>query len=245
MRAGKASAWLIAAAAWLGPASPAHPGDLRLEPISLTLAAGEDSTTLWLSNTGPDPLQAQVRLFAWNQGEGGELLTPTRELAVSPPLIEVPPQGRQRVRVVRLAAGAPAGETAYRLIVDELPGGAPMGSRGESLLRYSIPVFASAGSQAEGAHLSARIERDAAGVRRLRLENSGGRHARVARLTFVAAGGRRHVLAPNLAGYVLAGRYKVWPLPGDLDDTVPGRFEADVNGDAVVLVPEPALFSGR
>lgn len=245
----KATSLALALAVWLGAAIPAHTGDLRLEPVSLVMHPSEDSTSLWLSNTGRQPLQAQVRLFSWTQDGGGEVLAPTRELAVSPPLMEVPPLGRQRVRLVRLGSDSPATETAYRLVVDELPSTAPASAAGAgseaSLLRYSIPVFVQPSAPASASRLSARIEVDASGRRLLRLDNSGGRHARIAGLAFVGTGGRRHVLAPNLAGYVLAGRYKLWPLPEEAGQPPYGRFEADVNGEPVVLVPEQVLISGR
>ena len=98
-----------------------------------------------------------------------------------------------------------------------------------------------------GPQLGARIEEDAAGQPLLRLENSGDRHARVAALRYIGTGGRRHELAPSLAGYVLAGRYKHWPLPEDAGRPPYGRFEAEVNGQAQVLVLVPAadLLSGR
>jgi fimbrial chaperone protein len=246
MSRGKACAWLFALAAWLGAAAPAHPGDLRLEPVSLSLLPGEDSASLWLSNTGPQPLQAQVRLFAWSQDNGGEVLTATRDLAASPPILEIPPLGRQRVRLVRLAQSPPTSETAYRLVVDELPtpNVPPAGPTGQ-LLRYSIPVFALPATPTAASRLVARIEQDAAGNRLLRLENGGDQHARVASLAFIGTGGRRMVLAPSLAGYVLGGRYKLWPLPDDIGLPPYGRFEAEVNGEPVVLVPEAALLSGR
>ena len=244
MAKGKPTPWLFVLAAWLGIATPAASGDLRLEPVSLALQPGEQATTLWLSNTGQQPLQAQVRLFSWTQEEGGEVLVPTRAVPVSPPLLEVPPLGRQRVRIVRLDADAPAAETAYRLVVDELPHSPASDS---PLLRYSIPVFVLPAPPPAGPQLSARIEEDAAGRPLLRLENSGDRHARVAALRYIGTGGRRHELAPSLAGYVLAGRYKHWPLPEDAGRPPYGRFEAEVNGQAQVLVLVPAadLLSGR
>lgn len=244
MARARATSLAFALAAWLGAVIPVHSGELRLEPVSLTLGRDEDSTSLWLSNTGRQPLQAQVRLFSWTQDGGGEVLAPTRELAVSPPLLEVPPLGRQRVRLVRLGDGAPVAETAYRLVVDELPSAQPAAGDA-SLLRYSIPVFVQPAAPTSGSRLSARIEEDASGRRLLRLDNRGERHARIAALAFIGTGGRRHLLAPNLAGYVLAGRYKHWPLPDDAGRPPYGRFEADVNGETVVLVPEPVLITGR
>ncbi|KAF1700707.1 fimbrial biogenesis chaperone [Pseudoxanthomonas kaohsiungensis] len=242
---GRATLRLFTLAIWLAAATPATSGDLRLEPVSLTLGPGEEATSLWLSNTGRQPLQAQVRLFSWTQDGGGEVLQATRELAVSPPLLEVPPLGRQRVRVVRLAGSTISAETAYRLVVDELPPDSPPAAGGQaSLLRYSIPVFIQPSAAAKP-RLSARIDEDAAGNRLLRLQNSGDRHARVAALAYIGTGERRHALAPNLAGYVLAGRYKHWPLPADAGRPPYGRFEADVDGEPVVLVPEADLLTGR
>lgn len=236
--------WLVAPMAWLGFAMSAASGELRLEPVSLALQPDEQATTFWLSNTGREPLQAQVRVFSWTQDDGGEVLAPTRDVAVSPPLLEVPPLGRQRVRVVRLAADPPFAETAYRLVVDELPQTAAAAGE-QPLLRYSIPVFLLPAPAPAGPLLSARIEEDASGQRLLRLENSGDRHARVAALRYIGTGGRRHELAPSLAGYVLAGRYKHWPLPEDAGRPPYGRFEAEVNGQAQVLVPAADLLSGR
>ena len=179
---GRATLRLFTLTIWLAAATPATSGDLRLEPVSLTLGPGEEATSLWLSNTGRQPLQAQVRLFSWTQDGGGEVLQATRELAVSPPLLEVPPLGRQRVRVVRLAGSTISAETAYRLVVDELPPDSPPAAGGQaSLLRYSIPVFIQPSAAAKP-RLSARIDEDAAGNRLLRLQNSGDRHARVAAL---------------------------------------------------------------
>ena len=77
------------------------------------------------------------------------------------------------------------------------------------------------------------------------LDYAGDRHARVAALRYIGTGGRRHELAPSLAGYVLAGRYKHWPLPEDAGRPPYGRFEAEVNGQAQVLVPAADLLSGR
>ncbi|MBB6063983.1 fimbrial biogenesis chaperone [Pseudoxanthomonas broegbernensis] len=227
-------------------AAPATGGDLRIAPVSLTLQAGEAAAVLWLSNTGQAPMHAQARIFAWTQVDGREVLAPTRDLAVSPPLLEIPPQQRQLVRVLRLTDLDPAVESSYRLVVDELPAAAPPADAPATpLLRYSLPVFVPTAAPPLGARLSARVEDDAGGRRMLRLDNTGDRHARIAELAFIGAGGRVHPLAPNLAGYVLAGRYKHWPMPADAGDPPYGRFQADVDGRPVVLVPAPDRLGGR
>ena len=118
MAKGKPTPWLFVLAAWLGIATPAASRDLRLEPVSLALQLGEQATTLWLSNTGQQPLQAQVRLFSWTQEEGGEVLVPTQAVAVSPPRngeAHPPPGGRRSRRRARRHPGARFGPAAAPL----------------------------------------------------------------------------------------------------------------------------------
>ncbi|UWX04455.1 hypothetical protein H1235_05500 [Pseudoxanthomonas sp. NC8] len=51
--------WLsIAALVLAGPAAIA--ADLQVNPILVELLAGEQSQAVWLTNTGTDPLKAQV-----------------------------------------------------------------------------------------------------------------------------------------------------------------------------------------
>lgn len=206
---------------------------LRIEPVSLTLRSGQDGTWLWLSNSSNRPLRARASLFAWSQADGSEHLQRTGDLVVSPAVIDIPPAGRQRVRVARRTANGPVqAEAAYRLLLE---GGAGPGADPTGALRYSIPVF----SQPDGAtraRLSARIEIEAGGRARLRLDNAGERHARITDLVLVDRSGGLHTIADNLAGYVLAGRHKYWPLPPGMSATALGaRVQAGVDGRATLL----------
>src|SRR5690606_27632881 len=88
---------------------------------------------------------AQVRVYRWTQVDGQDVLEATRDLAISPPMLEVASGGEQLVRVVRLGPAPAATEASYRVVVDELPVAAvDAADGGEGLrfvLRYSIPVF--------------------------------------------------------------------------------------------------------
>jgi len=73
---------------------------------------------------------------------------------------------------------------------------------------------------------------------------TSSRHPRVADLTLLRPGDRR-LLVPDLADYVLAGRYKHWPLLSDGPDLRPAsRLQAEVNGETAVLDPDQALLTG-
>ena len=114
----------ILALAALLACCPAMAASLQVAPTSVELQASENGEAVWLSNTDPDkPVRAQVRLFRWTQKDGEETLEPTRDLAISPPLVELAPGARQLVRVIRTGPPPVDDESTYRIIVDEVPDG--------------------------------------------------------------------------------------------------------------------------
>ncbi|KAF1055646.1 MAG: hypothetical protein GAK43_00441 [Stenotrophomonas maltophilia] len=68
------------------------------------------------------------------------------------------------------------------------------------------------------------------------LDNPGALHARLADLVFEAADGRRSMLLPGLAGYVLAGQQRRWALPARADGYAGGRFLARLQDGAEQLL---------
>src|SRR3546814_14554272 len=104
------------------PLWSAHASGLSVTPTQLDFHAGDSVHAIWLSNTGSEPLRAQVRVFAWSQPDGNDLLSASRDLMVSPPMFTNAPGTQQLVRVVRVG-GTPAanGEQRYRLLTDQVP----------------------------------------------------------------------------------------------------------------------------
>ncbi|MGO1069827.1 fimbrial biogenesis chaperone [Lysobacter sp. CA199] len=228
--AGFALCAVLALAQLLAPATAAG---LQVTPTSLTLQARQQADGLWLNNTGDTLLRAQVRVFRWVQEDGSERFEPSQGLAISPPMIELAPGARQLVRVIRLGA-PPAGETAYRLIVDELPLEQTAQTSGlQFVLRYSVPVFvAPAGDPSIRPELSAQLSFEG-DTPWLAVGNRGGQHAQLADLTFIDAQGSRHPIAPGLLGYALPGQRMRWALkaPAALLRG-PGTFKARINGES-------------
>ncbi|MGG2419728.1 fimbrial biogenesis chaperone, partial [Ralstonia pseudosolanacearum] len=116
---------------------------LQISPVVVEMAAGQQASGILLRNPGATPLYGQVRAYAWDQRDGDDLLLATDTLQASPPIIQVPPQGEQLVRLVRpgaMSGDAAANETAYRLIIDEIADPAAPIVNGVVLrLRYSVP----------------------------------------------------------------------------------------------------------
>nr|WP_255783986.1 molecular chaperone [Lysobacter chinensis] len=213
---------------------------MQVAPTSITIRTGQVAEGLTLRNTGTAPLHAQLRVFRWHQDGGEDSLEATTDIALSPPMVEIAPGGRQLVRVVRTAPPPVDVETGYRIIVDEIPvardgdGQEPSPQAGlRFVMRYSIPLFlAPPQPDAPMPSLHAHVVGDGR-ERFIEIRNDGQGHAQVADLAFVGADGRRTVVAPGLSGYVLPGRNRRWKLPERLDSPLDGAFKARINGESV------------
>lgn len=223
------------AAALLLASAHAGAASLQVAPTSITVDAARQAEGLLLANTGDASLHAQARVYRWTQVDGEDVLEPTRDLAISPPMLEVAAGGEQLVRVVRLGLAPATVEASYRVVVDELPVDDGGGEGLRFVLRYSIPVFIAA--QAGEATPALSLGRSGDG-RALEIANAGTGHARVSDLAFITADGQRHDIAPGLSGYVLPGASRRWQLP-DAAVAGDGHFQARINGEATprTLVP--------
>ncbi|WP_295933443.1 fimbria/pilus periplasmic chaperone [uncultured Xanthomonas sp.] len=224
----------------LALAGSAGAAGVRISPTLVQLAPGETSTDIWLSNTQDRRWQAQVTVYRWRQSDGMDDLESTDEVRASPQSIDIPAQGRQLLRLVRTGP-ASTNEGAYRLVLEERTAppdtGTPATQAAPLLLRYSTPVFLSPADPAAAPRLSAHLIAGARGPE-LVVHNRGSAHARLSDLSFVGADGRTQTLFPSLAGYILAGDYKRWPLPAAA--AAPGgRFAARLD-DQAPLQPLPA-----
>lgn len=219
------------AVALAAAALAAHASGLQVSPIGLRLAASAPAEAMWLTNTGTDPVHAQVRVFRWTQVDGKDVLEPSRDLVVSPPMVTIAPGDRQLVRVIRqVAPPADGTEIAYRVLVDELPLDAGDKPGLKFVLRYSVPVFlAPAGDPSMKATLQATWENGADGPR-LRVRNIGNGHAQIADVTWQGASGQRTPLLPGLVGYALPGATMSWKLP-DNAQHAGGTVRARINGE--------------
>ncbi len=138
---------LLTLACWLGLLGlSAQAAGLEVSPIGLVLASDEAAGSFTFSNVEARPIHAQARIFRWTQDEKGEeVLSPTQDILVSPPILAIDPRGSQEIRLIRQQTGG-SEELQYRLIVDEIPEpAAPVAKQQIRLvLRYSIPIFLNA-----------------------------------------------------------------------------------------------------
>ena len=197
--------------ATLAIASTADAASIQVAPVSLELLAPTSAGTLKLENKGGKSIGVQLRVFHWSQVDGQEKLEPTKDVVVSPPMVQVASQAAVTVRVLRPNKSEIVGEENYRVLIDELPDPATRKNGVVSIvLRQSIPI--SFRSQTANAPQVAWTVETNAGHSYLTAHNSGERKLRVSQLKLSASGGRSVVVSEGLVGYVLGGSSMRWPL---------------------------------
>ncbi|MEA9556201.1 fimbria/pilus periplasmic chaperone [Xanthomonas nasturtii] len=217
--------WLILGLLCMAASGSAVAAEIAIAPTTAHIPADSDQAAVWLYNQAAQPWRADAKLYRWSQDGGREVLEPAVGATVSPSQFEIPAQGRQLLRVIRLGPSPARTEDSYRLVVTQHA----VGDETE-LLRYSTPVFAMPSEPGElHPQLQATLSGQGSG-RSLRIHNAGVHHARLADLAFIDAGGTRHSIGNDLAGYVLPGQTRQWALPATLSADL-GRFVARVNSD--------------
>jgi fimbrial chaperone protein len=185
-------------------------GHLQARPTMLELPPGAAAGRMTLANTGDEPVAAQVRVYAWIQKDGSDVLVPTTDVVLSPPIANVPAGGEQLVRIVRQGKKADQRDLSYRVVVDELPGKTKSGDAAVGILmRYVLPLFVRS-AEAGDAALSCGLVRAQAGAS-LECTNSGGRAAQLG-ASRLKGNGKTYELTAGLYGYVLPGSQRRWPL---------------------------------
>ncbi|MGP5440329.1 fimbrial biogenesis chaperone [Psychrobacter faecalis] len=213
---------------------------LQVFPISLNLQARENASGLTLSNSSDEVINAQVRVYQWSQDENGDLLTPSRGLLASPPMVKLNPNDKQLVRIIRAKAppqGVAAVEASYRIFVNELPiKSAKQKSGLQFAMSYSLPVFVQPiGINKTAPKLQWRysVQPDGEQVT-LRVSNSGSGHAKLIDLSIIDTAGNSVTIHQGLLGYVLPDATMSWTLkipPSVLPTGITtGKFKVKING---------------
>jgi fimbrial chaperone protein len=194
--------------------TPPQAASLQVSPVSIEVLAPGAAATITLSNAGPNPLNAQIRVFRWSQVNGEEKLEPTDDVVASPPITSLAPKTDYTVRLVRVIKQPVSAGESYRLLVDELPELKARQDRVVTLvMRYSIPVFFYPRDSTD-AKLAWSIEQRGQRVY-VSATNAGDRHARISALTLHDGSGPTISFGNGLTGYVLGHSTMRWQAPGN------------------------------
>lgn len=206
---------------------------LHVKPTTIILAPGQNAAVITISNEGGVKVNAQVRVFAWDQAQNHDELTETSTLVASPPMAALAPGQNQSIRVVRVDKSPVTREETYRVVVDEIPDKTSTQQVGVQVkMRYSLPVFVQPANQtgAIQMHIAAQVQ---GSNLVLTAQNTGQAHAQATNVTLGYEGGRSSPLTNGLLGYVLPGKSMQWtiPLPPSAGTAAkPSRVTASFNG---------------
>ncbi len=213
----------------------AQAASLSVMPIMIDGSGGQAAHVVTLHNGGEKPLQAQVRILAWRQVNGEDILEETRRVVASPPIAEVGPGGNFTIRIVRVAGDPITEEESYRLLVDEIPDAALRRNGLVAIaIRFSVPAFFST-AEAAPARIVWSVVRSGSRPQ-LVGRNLGDKRLKLSDLSY---GGRP--VAKGLAGYILGRSEKAWPLPAGAG----GAGGAGVVTAATDRGPLSGLANGR
>lgn len=193
-------------------ATPIMAAGLQVTPIMLEIGKSQPSDGLWLSNTGSNPLHAQVRVFEWTQHNNKDVLQTTRNFVASPPLIQIDAGQKQFIRLVRTGQQQNPQETAYRIVVDELPLENDTRKGVTFVLRYSVPVFIQGSQEKQDVKLDWKISSNANKAAVLSVTNTGNTRAQLSGLSFTHSKGKTVSLNNGLVGYVLGNSSMQWEI---------------------------------
>lgn len=121
-------------------AAPVAAQGVSVAPTRLEVPGGAEQTTIAVRAASKAGAVVQLRVFAWTEGTPADRLTPTRAVAVSPPMAQLGPRQELTARIVRLAGSPPRGRECYRVLVDRLPDASRNAGQINLRIRHSVPL---------------------------------------------------------------------------------------------------------
>ncbi|RNL67208.1 fimbrial biogenesis chaperone [Zhongshania marina] len=231
---------------------PSFAAGLGVSPTLLEFSPAEVAKGLTLRNTGAATLRAQVRVFAWEQRDGKDVLEPSTALLASPPFLNIAPGASQMVRIIQRGGAAPDaanGERSFRILVDELPASAREDVRANTpsgaqpgltfLLRFSIPAFIASDVNASDAELHWRLQNTETGLQ-LVTDNTGNSRAQISDMQLMSRDGQLLYEHKGLAGYVLSGNVRRWSFGLPSSAAAATEIRMQVNGQPTRYPLAPA-----
>ncbi len=215
-------------------AAPASASTFNISPIRAELTAGHRTEALTITNAEGNPVVVQIRVVRWLQNNGAEQLEDTRELLATPPVLQIPANGQQIIRVALRREPDPAQELTYRVILEEVPQATPSDFTGLRVaLRLSIPVFVAPAHGKANADLAWQSRWLPNGQLELAAINSGSGHLQITDFEALFPGSLMPLRGVT-SKYVLPGSRMSWTLTPPADakrqGAIPIRGHSD-HGD--------------
>ncbi|WP_111854211.1 fimbrial biogenesis chaperone [Acinetobacter oleivorans] len=199
---------------FLSLSSTINAATIRLSPVNVEILSNQNASSISLFNQSNESTDLQIRVFEWTQKNGQDQLTPTDEIAISPPFLKLQSNDSYNLRVVRINPTPISGEKTYRIIIDELP--KPIDSRKAAqgvnvLLRSSLPVFVVNKDAITKLNWKIDTNQEAPS---LNISNIGNRHALLNNLMLVDTTANKSypIKVNTINGYILAEQARSYSI---------------------------------
>lgn len=204
---------------------------LQVSPISVEFSENNNATELWLFNKSSSPLEAQLRVYSWEQKENKNELLPTKSLIVSPPFTKIPAGGKQLVRLIKGERSNNANSMGfYRVVVNELPRQSSKQKGVDFVMEYSVPVFIMNETINKNENNTDFRLTERNGKKFLTVINKGDYYNKIHSIFYVSPTGKKTSLLPGFVGYVLPGKEMEWELNHEFTfDNKQGTLEYTIN----------------
>lgn len=198
-------------------AAGANAATLTISPVSVVLDSGLTSALLEVKNLEPHPITLQARIYGWSQVENEDVLVPTSDIIMSPPIATILAGGSQTLRLL-LRPGAKADtdrERHYRILLDEIPAASTGPARVSFAMRSSIPVFVMP-PKPTSSSLAWRAARNGNGALIVTATNVAAAYDRIFELAVIHPDGSVHNgVMQGTNAYVLPRARRQWVVPGE------------------------------
>ncbi len=154
-------------------------GVFSVTPVRIYMTPKDRALAVTVTNEGDQELVMQADIYEWKQKPGGEdVLTPSEDLFLSPPILKIAPKSRQVVRLAKLKrAQDGTGQATYRMIVREIPEAKPVNNdiQVQVALAFSMPIFITPNNSKS--HLDCGVARLASDKLKIICENTGNAYS--------------------------------------------------------------------
>ena len=100
---------------------PVHAAQFTITPVRIFMTPKDRAVAVTVTNESDEEVVMQADLYSWKQtADGSDDLVLTEDLILTPPILKLPPKGRQVVRLARLTPPPAGVQQTYRLIVRDL-----------------------------------------------------------------------------------------------------------------------------
>ncbi len=188
--------------------------EFNVNPLRVYFDGKVKSATLVVENKSDEVLTVQASANSWVQEDGkDDLIAPSNDLIVSPPIFKIQPKSKQVVRVGNLIRPDLTKEISYRLYLQEVP---PPPKPGDTTMavavRFSLPVFI----LPAGVKLQSEVKWKAAPLDaknfKLTLSNVGNAHIQITSVSASLPDGSVLASLPAMMIYILPGQSRTITL---------------------------------